>query len=174
MRKRKSHPYLMRGQPKVTEPRTTVEDPPDRRVPEVPRRMLTTAQLRIFQGQSAIHPLLRPVDRCFERWAATPANDQGGPRIASIVIIGREATAAAPLDDAESKIVDCAIRASPLWASRFVQLWYRSELSVPAIADELKIKRRQGIYEERERVLFYYLGRLHEIGFGLIPRAPEV
>lgn len=63
-----------------------------------------------------------------------------------------------PLDDHESLLIDGAVRASPPWASRFAILWYRSEFSVRQIAQELKIRRRGAVYEERNLVLAYFLG----------------
>lgn len=143
-------------------------DKPDHRVPEVRPRQLTPKELKDRPAEGAIDPRLRVVERCFERWAATPISDDGGTSIASLVLIRREGDSGpSPLDDAESKILDAAVRASPRWAHRFVQMFYRQGLTVPEIAKALAMKRRQSVYEERDRVLCYYLGRLHEIGFSL-------
>lgn len=162
MRKRKSHPYLMRGAPKVTEARATVLDPPDPRVPELTPRKLSPKELALIGRETRTDPRLRAIDRCFERWAATPTTQSVGPRLACIIIIGHDGTAAPPLDDAESKIVDAVVRVSPRWASEFVRLWYRTELPVTEIARTLKIKHRQYVYAERQMVLGYYLGRIEE------------
>lgn len=171
--KRKLKPYLMHGAPTVTEDRPTSVDPPDKRVPEVRPRTLSPKELKDRPAAGETDPRLRVVERCFERWAATPIGDDGGTSIASLVLIRREGDSGpSPLDDAESKILDAAVRASPRWARRFVQMLYRQRLTFAEIAVELAMKRRQSVYEERDRVLCYYLGRLHEIGFSL-SQAPE-
>jgi hypothetical protein len=161
MRKRKSHPYLMRGAPKVTEERATVLDPPDKRVPFVPVRTLTPEQLA-ERRVAATDPRLRAVDRCFERWAATPSQTSE-PRLSHLILINRQGEGGpVPLDDLESKIVDTVVRTSPKWARNFVHLWYRTGHSVTDIARLLAIKRREYVYAERQVVLGYYLGRLSE------------
>jgi hypothetical protein len=172
MRKPKLRPYVMRGAPKVTEERATSVDPPDHRVPESRPRKMTPKELAAIPIDWAVPPRLRVVDRCFVRWAATPIADDGGTSIASLVLIRREGDSGpSPLDDAESKILDAAVRASPVWAHRFVMMYYRRGLSVPEIAVELAMKRREYVYAERDLVLYYYLGRLHEIGFSLASQA---
>lgn len=162
----------MRGAPIPTVERATSVDPPDRRVPEVRPRKLSPKDLAAIPIDWAVPPRLRVADRCFWRWASTPVADDGGTSIASIVLIRREGDCGpSPLDDAESKIIDAAVRASPVWAHRFVTLYYRRGLSAPEIAKALAMKRREYVYAERDQVLFYYLGRLHEIGFTLASQA---
>lgn len=160
---RKSHPYVMRGQPVPTAERATVLDKPDRRVPEVHVRKLSRTEVeRIRSREGATDPRLRAVDRCFERWAATPT-ESGSPGLACVIVFRRDDVGAAPLDDVESKIVDAAVRTSPHWARNFVHLWYRSDSTVADIAKALRIKRREYVYDERKVVLSYYLGRLSEV-----------
>lgn len=163
MPKRKSHPYVMRGQPKVTEERASVMDPPDRRVPEVHVRKLSKSEVeRISNREAATDPRLRAVDRCFERWAVTPT-ESGSPGLSYVILFRRDDVGTAPLDDLESKIVDAAVRSSPKWARTFVHLWYRSDSTVTDIAKTLHMKHREYVYDERKVVLSYYLGRLSEV-----------
>lgn len=172
MSRRRSRPYVMRGAPIPTAERATSVDPPDHRVHEPPPRKLSPKELKAIPIDWAVPPRLRVVDGCFVRWAATPVSDDGGTSIASLVLIRREGDSGpTPLDDAESKIVDAAVRASPVWAHRFVTMYYRRALSVAEIAVELAMKRREYVYAERDLVLYYYLGRLHEIGFSLASQA---
>jgi hypothetical protein len=161
-RNRKSRPYIMRGEPRVSEPRATILDPPDSRV-TVPRKPpLPIEKLRqLAERETKTDVRLLAVDRCFERWAATPVGDIGIPRMTHVILIGRSGEGGhVPLDDLESKIVDTAVRTSPGWARRFVQLWYRSDMSVTDIARELAIKRREYVYKERDIVLSYFYGAL--------------
>lgn len=72
-----------------------------------------------------------------------------------------------PLGDHDSLVVDRAVKSAPDWAQRFVRLWYRSDATVTEIAELLHIKRRQAVYEERQLVLAYYLGRLTQMGLDL-------
>lgn len=167
-RKRQLRPYVMRGAPRVTEERATALDPPDHRVPQPVPRKIPAVEMKALLRELATEPRLRAADRCFLRWSVTPTDNIQAPGYASLILIKRSIPATAPLDDAESKIVDAAVRASPAWAALFVNLWYRSQLSTAEIAAELRIKHRQYVYAERDRVLFYYTGRLHEIGFSLI------
>jgi hypothetical protein len=159
---RKSHPYVMRGAPAPTAQRATVLDKPDHRVPSLHVRALTIEEIHIITREAATDPRLRAIDRCFERWAATPG-ETGSPGLAHVVVFRRDDGGAPPLDDLESKIVDTAVRTSPGWARTFVQLWYRSDCSVTEIATQLAIKRREYVYDERKVVLSYYLGRLSEV-----------
>lgn len=169
--KQKWRPYVMRGRPTVTEFRSSSVDPADQRVPEVPIPSLPIEAVRSHRRETATDPRLRVVDRCFERWAITPSGDLAGVGFASIILVSSGHSGTAPLDDMESKIVDAAVRASPRWAQRFVHLWYRSGQSVAEIARDLAMKRREYVYTERDRVLCYYMGRLHEIGFSLANEA---
>lgn len=156
---RKPRPYLMRGTPTVTVDRSTSVDPPDRRVPEVRPRQLSPEE--VADRVIATDPRLRAVDRCFQRWASTPTESRG-PALSHVVFVGSVQSGAVPLDDAESKIVDTAVRTSPKWARNFVHLWYRTDSTVTDIAKALRIKRREYVYDERNVVLSYYLGRLSE------------
>ena len=163
-RKRKWRSYVMRGRPVVTEPRPTVVDAPDKRIVETPVPKLPIGAInKLLEREVKTDPRLRAVDRCFERWAATPMGDIGSPRMTHVILVNRAGDGGpVPLDDVESKIVDTAVRTSPGWARRFVQLWYRSDMSVTDIARELAIKRREYVYQERHIVLSYYYGRLSE------------
>lgn len=166
-RKRHLRPYVMRGASRPTAERATVMDPPDHRIEQPIPRKIPAPEMKLLLRKLATEPRLRAVDRCFLRWAVTPTDNIQAPGYASLILMKRSIPATAPLDDAESKIVDAAVRASPIWAASFVNLWYRSDLSTAEIATKLRIKKRQYVYEERDRVLFYYTGRLHEIGFSL-------
>jgi hypothetical protein len=168
MKKRASRPYLMRGPPKPMQPRPTSVDRADPRVPEVyPRKLTPTDLERVATRIGATDPRLRAIDRCFERWAATPTGS--APGIAQVDLIKREPVSkTVPLDDAESKLVDAVVRESPGWARNFVILWYKSDLQVAQIAEALKIKRREYVYDERRIVLSYFLGRLSEAQMSMI------
>lgn len=174
-RKRKWRPYVMRGPAQPSEERATVLDLPDARLPEVAVRKLSPEQIRIINRATATDPRVQAADRCFLRWAATPYDSYGAPQLSYIILVNRGGGTPShvPLDDAESKIVDAVVRAAPYWAAGFVRMWYRSEMSIPQIAEELKVSRREYVYSERERVLFYFVGRLHEVGCSIIPRTAE-
>jgi hypothetical protein len=160
-RKRHWKPYLMRGAPVPSEARPTSVDQADARVPEVRPRKLNAEEIRIVNRVIATDPRLRAVDRCFERWARTPTESRG-PAIAAVVFVSSVQSGAVPLDDAESKIVDTAVRTSPKWARNFVHMWYRQGLTIAEIAKLLQMKRYEHVHEERHLVLGYYLGRLSE------------
>lgn len=81
-----------------------------------------------------------------------------------VSFIPRTPSSVPTLADRESLLVDGVVRASPVWARTFAILWYRSGCTVQEIADAMKIRRRQAVYEERHVVLAYYLGRFVEIG----------
>jgi hypothetical protein len=166
---RKPYSYVMSGrQLGKSYSRPTADNPPDHRV-EVPvPRQLSTAELRAMTRPGATDPRLRPADRWLERWAAT-GNDVSaaiGPlSFAAVTIVPRTLSAGAPpLDEREGLLVDGIVRASPSWAKTFAVLWYRSASTVEEIAESLKIRRRRAVYEERELVLAYYLGRFSEVG----------
>jgi hypothetical protein len=158
---RKSRPYVMRGAPIPTAARATIADIPDRRIDEVYPRKLDKEEIALINRVRETDPRLRAIDRCFFRWAATPSQSNG-PRLSHIILLRQHDSGPVPLDDAESKMVDVAVRTSPGWARNFVRLWYKTDSSVAEIATVLKIKRREYVYDERKLVLGYYLGRLAE------------
>lgn len=157
----------MRGEPSRTRPRSTVAQPPDRRVAPVPDIRLKPEQLRAITRHGATDPRLRPVDRCFERWAVTHGDAPIFPTLAESSFAGRTTLRVPPLDDRDSLVVDRAVKSAPDWAQSFVRLWYRSDCTVQEMADFLHIKRRQAVYEERQLVLAYYLGRFSQMGLEL-------
>ena len=161
-RKKQLRPYLMRGVPRVTEPRATVLDPPDDRVRTIPQTpLLKPEEIRLRCREMAIDPRLRVINHCFQRWAATPTDGEEGPRLARPQLIFTHGSQhmSAPLDEHQAKHVDRIMRYSPPWATSFVRLWYRSGLSVKDIAAALAIRNRQSVYQERILVLGYFLGR---------------
>lgn len=160
-RKRQWKPYLMRGAPVQTQDRQTSVDPADPRVPEIRPRKLTEQEIQIVNRVIATDPRLRAVDRCFERWSRTPT-DSRGPSIAAVVFVASVQSGAVPLDDAESKIVDAAVRTAPKWARNFVVMWYKQGLTIAQIAKVLQMKRYEHVHAERHLVLGYFLGRLAE------------
>lgn len=157
-------PYVMPGVrwPGIA-PRPTVEDPPDYRITRVLPRKLTPKELRAILRPGATDPKFRAADRWLERWAVTHGSGRMLPLIATLKLRAPLPTVT-PLDDHESLLIDSAVRESPVWASTFVIFWYRSDYSVAQIAEMLKIKRRRAVYEERDVVLSYYLGRLAQAG----------
>lgn len=162
---REPKPYLMRGEARPTRARATIADPPDRRV-EMPDVRLKPEQLRAVARHGATDPRLRPVDRCFERWAVTHGDGPALPLLAESSLTVRT-TPVPPLPDRDSLVVDRAVKSAPRWAQAFVRLWYRSDATAQEIADLLHIKRRQAVYEERQLVLSYYLGRFAQMGLEL-------
>jgi hypothetical protein len=163
-------PFLDRGRKRLPR-RKTIADSPDRRVGEVEIPRLKPKDLRARRSDYGTDPRVRAVDLQFTRWAGKPAptTSEGGncPGISQVVLRKEPEFGALALDDAESLILDSALKASPRWASEFVEMWYKRKLTTEEIAVKLEMKRREYVYDERERVLFYWFGRLTEIGFAL-------
>lgn len=161
---RRPRPFVMRGSAEPPE-RLTIVDPPDRRVVQVHPRALSAAELRVVTRPGALDPRLRPADRYLERWAATHGSGEVLPLAAVSSLTPRSPPAKIlPLGDRESLLVDGAVRGSKPWARTFAILWYRSACTVQEIAVHLRIRRRQAVYDERNTVLAYYLGRFEEMG----------
>lgn len=156
----------MQGEARPTRRRPTIADPPDRRV-EMPEVRLKPEQLRAVARQGSTDPRLRPVDICFERWAVTHGDGVVLPLLAESSLGIRTSSNVLPLPDRDSLVVDRAVKSAPGWAQSFVRLWYRSDATAQEIADLLNIKRRQAVYEERQLVLAYYLGRFTQMGLSL-------
>lgn len=173
MPKKQHRPYLMPGPPRRTKPSKTIADPPDRRVPEVPVRLLAPDTLRKLP-RDMVDPRLRSTDRWLLRWAITPGSGPKEPSLAQprfVPTIPESKFTA--LNDRESYMVDRAVKTSPIWARTFVLMWYRSERTPAEIAEALRMKRRQSLYEERALVLSYFLGRLAQMGFEMSTWDPE-
>ena len=160
---RRPRPYVMRGAVTLR-PRPTIEDERDTRVAPPRLRNLSPAEVRALLRPGATDPRLRPADRWLERWAATHGSGPVLPSAASVTLIARTLATVPQLDDRESLLVDEVVHSSPTWARTFAILWYRTACSVQEMADVLRIRRRQAVYEERHVVLAYYLGRFVEIG----------
>lgn len=164
MRGKLPRSYVMRGRA-TPAPKTTIEDAPDRRVPRPPTRALSPEEVKTLVRPGAIDARLRPTDRWLERWGATHGGGSILPGIANVELIARTAPAGVPmLDDRESLLIDEVVDTSPGWARTFAVLWYRTPCTVQEIADVLRIRWRQAVYEERRMILAYYLGRFVEIG----------
>ena len=175
MQKKPLRPYLMPGRPLRSKPAKTLADPPDRRVPEIPVRPLPPAALRRLgrDGQS-VDPRLRSTDRWMQRWAITPGAGPAPPSLATPRFTPNiPESRATVLSDRESYMVDIAVRTAPDWARTFVLMWYRSERTTTEIAEALRMRRRQAIYEERAFVLAYFLGRLAQMGFEMATWDPD-
>lgn len=155
---------MMRGAPMPLRPRATIEDPRDGRLAPPRLRTLSPEQVRLITRPGATDPRLRPADRWLERWAVTHGSGAVLPSAASVSLIARTPEVVPSLDDRESLLVDAAVHSSPAWARTFAVLWYRTACTVQEMADVLRIRRRQAVYEERHVVLAYYLGRFVEIG----------
>lgn len=158
---RQLRPYIMRGPPTVTEQRETIEHPADSRVPTVypdPERALTPSELRMLARDTALDPRFRAVDRYLWRWAV--GHGSGLPPEDPDVL--RQARPS-PLPSADSLRVDDMLDDSADWARLFVVWWFRSDASVPQIAERLGCRTR-AVYDERKIVLAYFLGRLAEAG----------
>lgn len=158
-------PYLMPGPPRRTKPVKTLADPPDRRVPSVPIRTLSVAELRKIPPLDRIHPTLRSTDNMFQRWTVTPTAGPGSPRLASVKW-GRTAALTA-LSDRDSQLLEWAIKTSPNWVRSFVAVWYRSDRTIPETCTVLEVPRAD-FCEYRHRVLSYFLGRLSQMGLELV------
>lgn len=166
-RKRKQpRPYIMRGAARPSAARPTVLDPPDRRMAANPEpNKLSVEQLARLASASITDPRLRAIDRCFQRWAITHGDREAVPGWAMLDLgVRTSSDKPLPLDDAESLIIDAAIRTAPAWAEKFIRLWYAAELSAQDMQIALKIGTRDAVYGERKIVLAYFLGRLVEAG----------
>lgn len=162
MRGKLPHPYVMRGQaaPRL---RATAEDAPDYRVVRPPLRRLSAAEVHAITRPGMTSERFLSADRWLERWAATHGTGRMLPLIATLKL--RAPTPKVPpLDDHDSLLIDTAVRFSPSWASTFAVLWYRSDYTVQQITELLKIRSRRAVYEERNAVLAYYLGRFTQGG----------
>lgn len=169
----KSYPYVMHGRAQIPK-RSTAIDPPDSRLPPMPPMRMTLENLCTILRPGATDPRLRPADRWLERWAVTHGTGPLLPYAATVSLVARTVARVPPLDDRESLLVDGVVKSSPQWARTFATLWYRSACTVQQIADEMRIKRRQAVYEERHLVLSYYLGRFAEIGLQVtLARTPR-
>lgn len=174
-KKKQSRPYVMRGPTRPSARRPTVLDKADPRVPDQPVPKLSPARLRGIESDFQIDPRFRPVERCLMRWARGGADTPDGPgRATSVPLFSSQSDLASPLDDGEFRLVDAVIRSAPAWARQFVKLWYRRGAGVEEIQEELAIKRRQQVYEERAKVLSYFLGRLVGAGFEITSRRDVV
>lgn len=162
---RRPSPYVMRGSVPLR-PRSTIDDQRDPRVMPPRPRSLSPQEVRIILRPGATDPRLRPADRWLERWAATHGSGSGVavPSMAAVTLIARTPDVVPALDDRESLLIDAAVHSSPAWARTFAILWYRTACTVQEMADVLRIRRRQAVYEERHVVLAYYLGRFVEMG----------
>lgn len=145
-------------------PRSTLEDPRDSRVAPPRLHRLSPAEVRTLLRPGATDPRLRPADRWLERWAATHGSGPVLPSVATVSLIARTLEVVPELDDRDSLLVDAAVHTSPAWARTFAILWYRTACTVQEMADVLRMRRRQAVYEERHLVLAYYLGRFVEMG----------
>lgn len=164
---RKPRPYLMRGTMPLR-PRPTIADPPDRRIVQPFVRTLSADEVRAMIRPGATDPRLRPADRWLERWAATHGTGPLLPSIASVSLVARTPAVSAPaLDDRESLLVDAVVDSSPNWARTFAVLWYRTDCTVKEIAEVLRIRRLRAVYEEREIILGFYLGRFTQVGLNV-------
>lgn len=169
---KQSRPYVMRGPARPTKARATVLDKPDTRMPPNPVPKLTADQLKRLQGDDKTDPRLRGVNRWLMRWAVTHGDGEYLPLMArSEPLFASSHDRLPPLDDEESKVVDAVYKSAPDWARKFVKLWYRKGLTAPEMQAELAIKRRQAIYDERSKVLFFFLGRLTGEGLSVNSRA---
>lgn len=166
-RKRQWKPYLMRGAPIPSKARATSVDRPDERVPEIRPAPLTPSDLRSRRANVATDPRVRAAHLQFVRWAATPVGDIGWPGLQQVELRKEPEFAGLVLDAAEARIIDAAVKSAEPWASRFVNMWYKQRLTPQEIAVALSMKRREYVYTERDKVLFYWHGRFKEIGFNL-------
>lgn len=156
--------YVMRGRA-VPLPRPTIEQPPDTRVKRPAMHAITLAELKALARPGATDARLRPVDRWLDRWGATHGAGATLPGFANVSLVERAMPPSLELlDDRESLLIDRIVDSSPNWARTFALLWYRTSCTVQEIAEVLRIRWRQGVYEERRMVLAYYLGRFVEIG----------
>lgn len=160
---RRSSPYLMRsnGSPR---PRVTIADPPDRRVEQVRVRPLPAEVIRIRLRNGPIHPRLRGVDRCLQRWTVTPGATMPAPMLAQVRFVSGHNGRPSALGDQQCELVDRAILASPGWVKQIVNLWYRTDRPAHEISQILGSKRRQTAYEHVNMALAHLQGRLGQMG----------
>ncbi len=148
----------MRGQARLPR-RKTVKDAPDHRVPALPYRGPSPAQvIRRITRPNALDPRLAPTDRHMQRWAV--GQGSGFPDPDRALYLQSRLTPLAPEVDIET---DQIVLASPPHWRRFIKLWYRSDCSVQELADALEMGRDK-LFIERRIVLAYLLGRLTAVG----------
>lgn len=161
----------MGGVPRPSAARQTVLDPPDPRMPPNPVPKLSAKRLGELQVEGITDPRLRAVSRCFMRWAVTHGDGETLPLMAkSEPLYLSSHDRPPPLEGADSVIVDAVYKSAPGWARHFVKLWFREQLNGPQVQARLSIKRLRAVYEERDLVLAYFLGRLVEAGVSLDAR----
>jgi hypothetical protein len=112
---------------------------------------------------------LKPIDSLLTRWGATPAGDDGVPRLARPSLLFAHSTErrAMPLQDHDMDLVEAAVRSSPGWVRMFAIVWYRLDLPLTAIGEKMSLKSRSSVYSVRSAVLAYYLGALRSRGLQL-------
>jgi hypothetical protein len=155
---RRRYPYVMRGRPRPRE-RSTVDDPPDHRIPQLPTYAPSPAQvIRRLTRQNALDPRLMPTDRHMQRWAVGQGN--GFPDPERALFLESRLT---PLPLEVDVITDQIVLSSPEHWQRFLVRWYRSDCSAEQLASELGIGRDK-LFIERRIVLAYLLGRLTASG----------
>jgi len=153
-------PFVMRGEPLLTQPRPTVLDPADPRIPTVYPFRLSPAALRLLARDKALDPRFRPIDRYLWRWSVGQGTGLPLPAEDADALPESKPT---PLAPDEAIVVDLAILHSPAWARDFVFAWFRSDKTVEEIAERLMCRAR-AVWDERKLVLAYYLGRFTELG----------
>jgi hypothetical protein len=144
--------------------RLTIEDPPDRRVRQVHVPSLPADVIRIKLRHGPVDPHLRGVDRCLQRWVATPGMAMSAPQLSQVRFVYGQNARPSALGDRECEMVDRAILSSPAWVTQLVQLWYRTDRPAHEIAQILGSQRRQTTYERLNLALAYLLGRLVQMG----------
>jgi hypothetical protein len=153
----------MRG-PAIAPLRPTVADPPDRRVREVRVRTVPIEVVRIKLRNGPIHPRLRSIDRCLQRWTVTPGATMSAPMLAQVRFVYGHNGRPSMLGDQQCEMVDRAILASPSWVKQIVNLWYRTDRPAREISIILGSSRRQAVYEHVNMALAHLQGRLGQMG----------
>lgn len=118
------------------------------------------AEIRLtVTRHNALDPELVPTDRILDRWAVSvgsglpSGNWDDTPR-----------SRPPPLDDQTAIEVDRIILQLPHKYKTLVVRWYKSPLPRAAIAREMGLSSRTGLYLEWRSALWYLRGRFHGVG----------
>lgn len=170
-KKKQSTPYIMRGMARPTKRRPTVLDKPDERMPPNPVPKLTPRQIGTMPLKGRLDPRVRGVDRVLERWAVTHGDGESLPLMARaepLYLSSQDRPN--PLDEAEARIVEAAVKSAPDWARRIVRLHYRKRLKHEDIQSELAINRPEYVSHLLHEARLFFLGMLRGMGLSVSSR----
>jgi len=125
-------------------------------VKEPPRAKEIILQLQELRRHNTLQPELQPTNRIFLRWA-----EAGGDGLPNPAADRRELHYDMLPADEEEWVTE-VVKGSP-WET-LIRKWYRTTLDSKRLAEELCISRTQ-LYADWRCALWYFRGRLEEVGF---------